>query len=202
MLLVVGLGNPGPAYARNRHNIGYLAVDAIVHRHSFQPFRARFAGQLAEGSIDGVKTLCLKPTTYMNESGRSVAAAVRFHKLTLDRVIVIHDEVDLAPGKLRVKQGGGSAGHNGLRSIDDHLGSDYWRIRLGIGHPGDKDRVPDYVLHDFARADRAWVAPLIDAVAEAFPLMAHGEAAKFATKVALLLKPPTPKPAKPAPPAS
>ena len=193
MLLVVGLGNPGPAYARHRHNIGYMAADAIVRCHAFAPFRARFEGLIAEGKLGQVRTVCLKPTTYMNDSGRSLAAAVRFFKLPLEHVIVIHDDLDLAPGKLKVKQGGGNGGHNGLRSIDAHLGPAYRRVRLGIGHPGHKDLVSDYVLHDFAKADRAWVEPLVEAVALYMPLLALGDPAAFMNKVALATKPPKPK---------
>jgi PTH1 family peptidyl-tRNA hydrolase len=202
MLLVVGLGNPGPGYARHRHNIGYMAVDEIAHRHGFAPFRARFEGLVAEGKIDGTRAICLKPTTYMNASGRSVAAAARYYKLPLERIVVIHDEVDLSPGRIKVKRGGGSAGHNGLRSIDDHLGADYWRVRLGVGHPGHKDLVADYVLHDFAKVDRAWLVPLLDAVAEHFPQLARGQTAAFLNQVARALKPPKPKSAPGEAPAS
>jgi PTH1 family peptidyl-tRNA hydrolase len=193
MLLVVGLGNPGPAYARHRHNIGYMAVDAIVRHHAFAPFRARFEGSIADGKLGQARAVCLKPTTYMNDSGRSVAAAMRFFKLPLEQVIVIHDDLDLAPGKLKVKQGGGNGGHNGLRSIDAHLGPDYWRVRIGIGHPGHKDLVSDYVLHDFAKADRAWVETLVDALAMHVALLAAGDPGGFMNKVALAIKPPKPK---------
>lgn len=196
MLLVVGLGNPGSEYAGHRHNIGFMAVDAIVRRHSFGPFRAKFQGQLAEGVIGGVKALALKPMTYMNESGVSVGQAAHFHKIPLDQVIVLHDELDLAPGKVRIKIGGGSAGHNGLRSIDAHLDRDYRRVRLGIGHPGDRDRVTGYVLHDFAKADSEWLSPLLDAVADCFPLLVKGDDAGFMTRVAMLTKPVPTKPAR------
>jgi PTH1 family peptidyl-tRNA hydrolase len=189
MMLLVGLGNPGPRYAYNRHNIGYMAVDDVVHRHHFGPFRSRFQGQAAEGSLAGEKTLALKPATFMNESGRSVGEAVRFYKLALDQVVVIHDDLDLAPGKCRVKKGGGAAGHNGLRSLDRHIGQDYWRIRLGIGHPGHKDLVHDYVLHDFAKSDEDWLDPLLEAVAEAIPLFAEGQPEKFMSRVAMLTRP-------------
>ncbi|HSE77186.1 MAG TPA: aminoacyl-tRNA hydrolase [Alphaproteobacteria bacterium] len=202
MLLVVGLGNPGPEYARHRHNIGFMAVDAIVDRHEFAPFRPRFDGRAAEGRLGGVRAVCLKPSTYMNESGRSVAAAMRFYKLESAQVIAIHDEVDLMPGRCKVKQGGGNAGHNGLRSLDAYIGREYWRVRLGVGHPGDKDRVPDYVLHDFAKADRLWLEPLIEAVADAFPLLAKSDAAGFMNRVALATQPPKaakPKPERPPP---
>ena len=190
MLLVVGLGNPGPEYARHRHNIGFMAVDAIVHRHVFAPFRPRFDGRAAEGRFGRERAVCLKPSTYMNDSGRSVAAAMRFYKLAPAQVIAIHDEVDLAPGRCKVKLGGGNAGHNGLRSLDAHIGREYWRVRLGVGHPGDKDRVPDYVLHDFAKADRLWLEPLIEAVADAFSTLAEGDAAGFMNRVALATQPP------------
>jgi peptidyl-tRNA hydrolase, PTH1 family len=185
MLLLVGLGNPGPQYAYHRHNIGFMVVDDIVHRHGFAPWRNRFQGQAAEGMLGGVKTLALKPSTFMNRSGQSVGEAARFYKLAPADVVVIHDELDLAPGKCRVKQGGGHGGHNGLRSIDQHLGPDYWRVRLGIGHPGDKALVNGYVLHDFAKSDEAWLDPLLEAVAAAAPLLAEGAADKFMTKVAL-----------------
>ncbi|MBF0563564.1 MAG: aminoacyl-tRNA hydrolase [Alphaproteobacteria bacterium] len=186
MMLVVGLGNPGAEYAGHRHNIGFMAVDHLVRRHGFGAFKSKFQGHLAEGMIGDVKVLALKPQTYMHDSGRSVAAAAHFHKLKPEDVIVLHDELDLAPGKLRVKLGGGSAGHNGLRSIDAHLGPLYQRVRLGIGHPDDRDQVARYVLHDFAKAEAAWLGPLLEAVAEAFPLLSKGDAAGFMTRIALL----------------
>lgn len=192
MRLVVGLGNPGAAYARNRHNIGFMAADTLVRRHSFGPWRGKFQGEVADGVIGGERVLLLKPQTYMNLSGQSVAAAVRFQKIELNDVIVIHDELDLAPGKLRVKKGGGAGGHNGLRSIDAHLGPDYWRVRLGVGHPGEKDRVTGHVLNDFAKADEAWLAPLLDAVAEAFPLLLAGDDNGFMNKVQVQIRPPRP----------
>ena len=185
MHLIVGLGNPGPAYAYHRHNIGFMAVDDIAHRHGFSPFRAKFQGVMAEGRLGDDRALILKPGTFMNESGRSVGQALRFFKLTPADCFVIYDELDLAPGKCRVKRGGGAAGHNGLRSLDSHIGPDYWRVRLGIGHPGHKDRVRGYVLHDFATSDEAWLDPLLEAVAEAAPLLVGGAPDKFMTKVAL-----------------
>ena len=200
MRLLVGLGNPGASYARNRHNIGFMAADVIVRRHSFSPWRAKFQGQVCEGTIAGEKVLALKPETYMNLSGESVGAALRFHKIALGDLIVLHDELDLAPGRMRVKKGGGAGGHNGLRSIDQHLGKDYWRVRLGIGHPGDKDRVTGWVLNDFAKADEAWLGPLLDAVADAVPLMIAGDDAGFMNKVAVATQPPRPKKDKPAEP--
>ncbi|GAA4247714.1 aminoacyl-tRNA hydrolase [Azospirillum formosense] len=189
MLLLVGLGNPGAEYARNRHNIGFMAVEEIARRHGFGPWRKRFQGQTAEGTIGGEKVIALEPLTFMNLSGQSVTAAVQFFKLKPEDVVVIHDELDLPPGKIRVKKGGGHGGHNGLRSIDAHLGKEYWRIRLGIGHPGDKDRVSGYVLHDFAKAEQSWLDPLVDAVADAFPLVVKGQAETFMNKVTLATAP-------------
>jgi PTH1 family peptidyl-tRNA hydrolase len=194
MILLVGLGNPGGHYLFNRHNIGFMAVDAIWHRHGFALWRSRFQGAAAEGRLGEVKSLLLKPQTYMNESGRSVAAAMRFYKIGTDAVIVFHDELDLAPGKLRTKTGGGVAGHKGLRSIADHVGPDFRRVRLGIGHPGDKDLVHDYVLHDFAKADRDWLEPLLAAIAEHAPLIAAGRDSSFMNKVHLTLNPPEEEP--------
>ena len=190
MMLLVGLGNPGPRYAYNRHNIGFMALDDIVQRYGFGPFRTKFQGQLADGSLGDLRTLAFKPMTFMNESGRAVRETMRFFKLEPGQVAVIHDELDLPPGRCRVKRGGGAGGHNGLRSIDAHIGKEYWRVRLGIGHPGDKALVHGYVLHDFAASDEAWLDPLLDAVADCAPLLATGEPDKFMTKVALQLKPP------------
>ncbi len=187
MLLWVGLGNPEPGMARNRHNIGFMAMDVIANRHGFSPWRQRFKGLVAEGNIGGQKILALKPLTYMNASGESVQAAAGFFKLPPNAITAFHDELDLVAGKLRVKLGGGAAGHNGLRSMDRMLGApDYWRVRLGIGHPGSKDRVLSYVLGDFAKDDRDWLVALLDAVAEGAPLLAGGKPADFMTKVALL----------------
>lgn len=194
-LLIVGLGNPGPRYQANRHNIGFMAIDAIATRHRFSSFRARFQGELAEGDLEGVRVLLLKPMTFMNESGRSVAAAARFFKIPVERIIVFHDELDLAAGKIRVKDGGGHAGHNGLRSLHAHLGPGYRRVRLGIGHPGEKERVVGYVLDDFAKADAAWLDPLLEAIADWFADLVKGNAAGFMSKVALALNPPKPRPA-------
>jgi len=187
MLLWVGLGNPEPGMARQRHNIGFMAIDVIAHRHGFSPWRQRFKGLVAEGTVGGEKVLALKPMTYMNLSGEAVQAAASFFKIAPEQITAFHDELDLAPGKLRVKRGGGAAGHNGLRSMDRMLGSqDYWRVRLGIGHPGDKDRVTGHVLGDFAKADRDWLIAMLDGVAEAAPLLAQGKPEDFMTKVALL----------------
>jgi peptidyl-tRNA hydrolase, PTH1 family len=187
MRLWVGLGNPEPGMARQRHNIGFMAIDVIAHRHGFTPWRQRFKGVVAEGSIAGEKILALKPLTYMNGSGESVQAAAAFYKLEPEAITAFHDELDLVPGKVRVKRGGGAAGHNGLRSMDRMLGTpEYWRVRLGIGHPGIKERVMGHVLGDFARVDKDWLVPLLDAVAEAAPLLAEGRPEEFMTKVALL----------------
>ena len=179
MLLVAGLGNPGPAYRANRHNIGFMALDAIHARHGFPPWRQRFQGEASEGQIAGQRVLLLKPKTFMNESGRSVAEAARFLKLPLDQVVAIHDELDLAPARIRVKAGGGNAGNNGLRSITALLGNDYRRVRLGIGHPGDKAQVANYVLSDFAKSDRAWVETLCDEIARAAEWLVRGEDERF-----------------------
>ncbi|MGV2980570.1 aminoacyl-tRNA hydrolase [Camelimonas sp. ID_303_24] len=185
MLLFVGLGNPGPKYAGNRHNIGFMAVDAIARRHRAAPWRSKFQAQASEATIGGERVVLLKPQTYMNESGRSVAEAARFYKIAIGDIVVFHDELDLAPGKLRVKTGGGNAGHNGLRSITALAGNDYRRVRLGIGHPGHKDAVHAFVLNDFAKSEHEWVSQLCDAVADAAPLLASGEDATFASKVHL-----------------
>jgi PTH1 family peptidyl-tRNA hydrolase len=187
MRLWVGLGNPGPEHARQRHNIGFMALDAVAARHRFSPWRQRFRGQFCEGTIAGQRILALKPETYMNESGTAVQPAAFFYKLKPEAIVAFHDELDLAPGKLRVKKGGGAAGHNGLRSIDRQLGAqDYWRVRLGIGHPGQKERVTGHVLGDFAKGDRAWLDPMLDAVADAAPLLAEGRTEEFMTRVAFL----------------
>jgi len=185
MLLIVGLGNPGAQYARHRHNVGFMAADAIHRRHDFGPWRRRFHGRFAEGELAGVKTLLLKPETFMNDSGRAVGAAAQFYKLEPADIVVIHDEVDLMPGKIRVKTGGGSAGHNGLRSVTGHIGNDYRRLRIGVGHPGAKELVSIHVLHDFAKSDAKWLDPLLDAIAEQAPLLAEGKDSAFANRVHL-----------------
>ena len=192
MHLFVGLGNPGGKYARNRHNVGFLIVDAIAEAGGFLPFRSRFQGLLSEGRLGDERVALLKPQTYMNESGRSVGEAARFYKVEPSDVVVFHDELDLLPGRLRIKRGGGSAGHNGLRSIDAHLGNDYWRVRVGIGHPGRPERVTGYVLSDFATEDAGWLQPLLDAAAKAAPLLATGQDTAFLNKVALATQPPRP----------
>ncbi len=191
MLLWVGLGNPEPGMARNRHNIGFMAIDTIAIKYGFTPWRQRFKGLMSEGSIAGEKILALKPQTYMNELGVSVQQAAAFYKLPFEGITAFHDELDLVPGKVRVKRGGGAAGHNGLRSMDRILGTqDYWRVRLGIGHPGQKERVLGHVLGDFVKADREWLLPLLDAVADAAPLLVQGKPEDFMTKVALLAREP------------
>lgn len=195
MRLIVGLGNPGPRYERNRHNIGFMAVEALLrlHRGDFHAVRNRFNARLAEGTVDGERIFVMMPQTYMNDSGDAVGPAARFYKIAPSEIAVIHDEIDLAPGKLRVKRGGGSAGHNGLRSIDAAIGADYWRVRLGVGHPGVRELVHHWVLQNFTAEDMKWVTPLCEAVAEATPLLLKDDAPGFTTKVALILKPPRPK---------
>lgn len=189
MLLFVGLGNPGPQYARNRHNIGFMALDAICRRHGFPPWRRKFQGVIAEGPIAGKKILALKPATYMNESGRSVGEAMRFYQAEPSDVFVFHDEIDLLSGKLRVKTGGGTAGHNGIRSIDAHIGNEFHRVRLGIGHPGERRRVHGHVLGDFTKSDAQWVVPLLEAIADNTGLLVIGNEASFQNKVHLALNP-------------
>jgi PTH1 family peptidyl-tRNA hydrolase len=197
MRLLVGLGNPEPRHAKNRHNIGFMAVDGLVRRHEFAPFRAKFSGAYAEGTVAGERVIALKPMTFMNLSGESVGACARFFKIEPEEIAVIHDELDLAPGKLRVKRGGGTAGHNGLRSIDEAIGPDFWRVRIGIGHPGVKELVLPYVLQNFDAEEMAWVTPLVDALADALPLLIRDDVPGFMSKVALILKPPAPKPPRP-----
>jgi PTH1 family peptidyl-tRNA hydrolase len=187
MLLFVGLGNPGERYVANRHNIGFMAVQAIARRHDIAPWRRRFQGAAIEGTIGGEKLLLLLPGTFMNESGRAVAEALHFYKLTLNDIVVFHDELDLPPAKLRVKTGGGNAGHNGLRSISAHIGNDYRRVRFGIGHPGDKNMVESYVLQDFAKDEKPWVEALCEAVADSAALLTKGEDATFQNKVHLAM---------------
>ena len=191
MKLFVGLGNPGREYEGHRHNVGFLAVERIARRWGLPPWRAKFQGRFTEGTLEGERVFLLEPQTYMNESGRSVAAAVRFWKLPFPDVVVFHDELDLAPGKVRVKLGGGVAGHNGLRSIAEQLGTaEFRRVRIGIGHPGHKDKVVSYVLSDFAKVERPWLERLLDALAEAAPLLARGDESGFMNKVTLLSRDP------------
>jgi PTH1 family peptidyl-tRNA hydrolase len=201
MKLFVGLGNPGAKYAANRHNIGFMALDRLADDHGFTPWKSRFQGLLSEGRLGDEKIALLKPQTFMNLSGQSVGEAMRFFKLTPADIWVFHDELDLAPGKLRVKQGGGHAGHNGLRSIHQHIGEAYGRVRLGIGHPGHKDRVAHYVLHDFAKADQNWLDDLIRGISDGAPALANGDSGKFMNAVALRVVPQRPGPAKAKPTA-
>ena len=191
-LLIAGLGNPGSEYARHRHNAGFMAVDAIHAAHKFSAWRAKYQGLMSEGTLASRKTYLLKPMTYMNNSGDFVGAAVRYMKLPPDAVVVIYDELDLAPGKIKVKAGGGDAGHNGLRDITATLGPGYRRVRIGIGHPG-KPAVLSYALHDFSKADKEWLVPLIDAIADAAPLLAKDDEAGFMNRVALKTTPQRPK---------
>ncbi len=202
MKLIVGLGNPGAKYARNRHNIGFMAVDRIAADHGFAPWRGKFQGALSEGRLGQNKAMLLKPETFMNNSGQSVGEAMRFFKLTPEDVVVIYDEIDLAPGKVRVKAGGGTAGHNGIRSLHAHIGPEYTRVRLGVGHPGRKEAVPGFVLHDFARADEAWLDDVLRGISDGAAHLAAGDWGKFQNAVALRTAPPrsstTPKADKPA----
>jgi PTH1 family peptidyl-tRNA hydrolase len=196
MILIVGLGNPGAKYAGNRHNAGFMAVDAIARAHHFPAWRKRFRGETAEGIVAGTKVLLLKPMTFMNDSGLSVGEAMRFFNIEGDRVFVIYDELDLAPGKVRVKAGGGAAGHNGIRSLIQYIGPYFMRVRLGIGHPGDKFMVMPHVLSDFRKEDREWLDPMIDGVAEALPHLVRNEFGSFQNKIHLKVNPPPPKPAR------
>lgn len=196
-LLIAGLGNPGEKYARHRHNVGFMAADAIASRYRFAPYRPRYQSFVAEGTIGGRKTLILKPMTYMNDSGSAVGAAMRYLKLPLEAIVVMHDEVDLVPGKIRAKAGGSDAGHNGLRSITSTIGPEYRRVRIGVGHPGVAPLVHAHVLRDFAKADYEWLTPLLDAIAEAAPYLAADDDPGFMNKVALLTKPPRPPKPKP-----
>ncbi|MAU40689.1 MAG: aminoacyl-tRNA hydrolase [Kordiimonas sp.] len=197
MFLLVGLGNPGKEYENNRHNIGFMAVDAIIRRHNFSPERSRFHGLLSEGRLGSEKVLALKPQTFMNRSGISVSETARFYKIPLENIIVLYDELDLAPGKTKLKTGGGAAGHNGIRSIDQHLGNAYTRLRIGIGHPGDKARVTGHVLGNFAKTDYDWLDKLLDAIAAEAPLLIKDDKSRFLTEVARAMTPPRPAKQKP-----
>ena len=185
MNLLVGLGNPGSVYSENRHNLGFMVVDEIHRRYDFAPYRLKFDGELSEGELGAAKVLLLKPTTFMNESGKCVGAAARFYKIAPDKLVVLHDEIDLAPGNVRVKIGGGMAGHNGLKSIGQNFGRDFWRVRIGIGHPGEKDLVTGHVLRDFAPTERNRVSKIIDVIADAIPLLILGRDTEFMAKVGL-----------------
>ncbi|HEX3665677.1 MAG TPA: aminoacyl-tRNA hydrolase [Rhizomicrobium sp.] len=196
-LLIAGLGNPGAEYARNRHNVGFMAVDVIRESYPFAPWRGRFQGQIAEGTLGGRRTHLLKPMTYMNDSGQSVGAALRFYKLPLAALVVFHDEIDLAAGKLKAKTGGGDAGNNGLRSITATLGPGYRRVRIGVGHPGSRGRVVSHVLNNFSKAEEEWLVPLLSAMAQAAPWLARDDDAGFMNKVTVVLNPP-PNKTKPA----
>jgi peptidyl-tRNA hydrolase, PTH1 family len=186
MILFVGLGNPGEGYRANRHNVGFMAVDVIHDHYRFAPWRARFQGLAAEGEIGGTKILLLKPQTYMNESGRAVGEALRFYKGEPGDVTVLYDEIDLAPGKLRARTGGGAAGHNGIRSIAAHIGPEFRRVRIGVGHPGDPAFVHGHVLSDFAKSDKAWLEPLLDAIADAAPHLVQWDEGRFMNRVAVM----------------
>lgn len=205
MQIFVGLGNPGKQYENNRHNIGFMALDSIADAHGFGPWKTKFQGQISEGRLGGDKVLLLKPETYMNRSGQSVGEAMRFYKAEVGDVTVFHDELDLAPGKLKVKTGGGHAGHNGLRSIHSHIGEAYRRVRMGIGHPGRKELVAGYVLHDFARGDQDWLDNVLRGIADGAPELADHDNGRFMNAVALRVAPPRsstgtkPKSAKTAP---
>lgn len=182
--LLVGLGNPGKKYAKHRHNIGFMAVDEIAGAYGFKSYSKKFQGELADGDISGVRCLILKPQTYMNLSGQSVGACARFYKIPPEKIIVFHDELDLPFGKIRIKQGGGNGGHNGLKSMDEHVGANYWRVRMGIAHPGDKDRVSDYVLSDFSKAEQKELQPWLANVAKELPLLIAGDAPGMMTRLA------------------
>lgn len=189
MWLLVGLGNPGSGYARHRHNVGFMVVDEIAHAGEFSPWKSKFQGKLAEGKLGREKLLVLKPDTYMNLSGQSVGEAMRFHKMEPAKVVVFHDDLDLAKGKVRVKIGGGHGGHNGLRSIDSHITPEYIRVRIGIGHPGRKDLVHSYVLQDFTADDMEWIKPLLKSLSAHLPLLLEGNEAEFLNKITLDTKP-------------
>lgn len=189
MILLVGLGNPGGKYANNRHNIGFMALDSIVRRHSFGPWRTKFTAQMCEGTIDGVKVLALKPETFMNESGLAVGAAARFYKIDPENIVVMHDELDLALAKIKVKIAGGHGGHNGLRSMDAHMGKNYKRLRLGIGHPGSKEKVHGHVLGDFAKAEMSEVDKMLDCVAKLIGEIAKGKDTEFMNRYAMDMRP-------------
>ncbi|SFD98870.1 peptidyl-tRNA hydrolase [Sulfitobacter brevis] len=190
MKLIVGLGNPGGKYARNRHNVGFMALDLIAADHGFSPWKSKHQGSISEGRLGSDRAALLKPETFMNNSGQSVQAAMRFYKLESADVIVFHDEIDLAPGKVKVKTGGGHAGHNGLRSLHAHIGPDYTRVRIGVGHPGHKDAVPGFVLRDFPKADEGWLDDVLRGMSEGAPDLAAGDAGRFMNAVGMRVSPP------------
>jgi peptidyl-tRNA hydrolase, PTH1 family len=198
MLIIAGLGNPGAKYAGNRHNVGFMAVDAIQRRASFSPWSKKFKAEISEGEIDGEKVLLMKPQTFMNLSGESVGEAMRFYKLAPKDILAIYDELDLAPGRTRIKTGGGHGGHNGIKSLDAHCGKEYRRLRIGIGHPGSKEQVQNHVLGDFAKSDRVWLEPLMDAIADNAGMLVKGEDSQLMNKLTLAVggKPEPEKPAK------
>ncbi len=204
MHIIAGLGNPGPKYANHRHNVGFMAADAIARRHSFSAWTKKFNAEIAEGRLGGEKVILVKPQTYMNLSGQAVGEALRFYRLGTDSLTVLYDELDLAPGKLRIKTAGGAGGHNGIKSLDAHCGKEYVRVRIGIGHPGDKARVTGHVLGDFAKADSAWLDPMLEAIADNAAMLVSGDHTGFMNKVSLAVpaaqgneKPAADKPAKP-----
>ncbi len=188
MLVIAGLGNPGAKYAGNRHNIGFMAADELVRRHGFGGWRNKFSAEISEGQLGSQKVMIVKPQTFMNESGRAIGEIMRFYKLDIENLVVIYDELDLVPGKIRMKTGGGSGGHNGIKSIDAHCGSGYRRIRLGIGHPGQREKVTGYVLEDFTRKDTEWLDPLLGAIADNAELLVSGQDSRFMNQVALATK--------------
>jgi len=189
MLLLVGLGNPGKQYEHNRHNIGFMAVDEIIYRHNFSEAKSKFQGMISEGRLGNEKVLILKPMTFMNLSGKSVSEAARFYKIPSENIFVFYDELDLAEGKIKFKTGGGNAGHNGLRSMDQYIDKNYNRIRIGIGHPGDKERVTVHVLGNFSKTDQSWLEPLIDAIGRSADKLTSGDGVDFLNEIGLILKP-------------
>ena len=189
MLLLVGLGNPGKQYEHNRHNIGFMAVDEIIYRHNFSEAKSNFQGMISEGRLGNEKVLILKPMTFMNLSGKSVSEAARFYKIPSENIFVFYDELDLAEGKIKFKTGGGNAGHNGLRSMDQYIDKNYNRIRIGIGHPGDKARVTGHVLGNFSKTDQSWLEPLIDAICRSADKLTSGDGVDFLNEIGLILKP-------------
>lgn len=189
VILLVGLGNPGQKYERHRHNVGFMAADEIIRRYSFSGPQSKYKGELYQGDIQGQKTVILKPQTYMNESGQSVQAVAAFYKIKPENIIVFYDELDLPPGKVKIKQGGGAGGHNGIKSIDRHLGKNYWRVRIGIGHPGDRERVTGYVLGNFSKQDEKWLDQLLPIMSSEAYLLTQQDMAGYMNKIALQTKP-------------